>query len=123
MQALIGANPGPIFFFKGSTLEPLDEKEAGDYRDAFEAVRLGPSASNKQPWRLVQDNEGLIHLYLKENKLYNRMLGKIRIQLIDMGIALCHFELAAKDRGLPGNWSVQEWKPQIKGLQYIASWS
>jgi len=115
--------PWSDLFFKGSALEPLDEKETGEYRDAFEAVRLGPSASNKQPWRLVQDNEGLIHLFLKENKLYNRMLGKIRIQLIDMGIALCHFELAAKDRGLPGNWSVQEWKPQVKGLQYIASWS
>jgi nitroreductase len=110
-------------FFKGRAMEPLKENESGIYRDAFEAVRVGPSASNKQPWRLMLDNEGSTHLFLKENKLYNRLMGKIKIQLIDMGIAMCHFELVAKDLGLQGTWAVKEQEPQIAGLQYIATWS
>lgn len=114
--------PWSELFFSAAGLTPLAEDQAGAYREVYEAVRMGPSASNKQPWRLVMDQQGITHLYLKENKLYNRLMGKVRLQLIDMGIAMCHFEVAAQGLGLPGDWILREDGPQMSGLQHIASW-
>jgi nitroreductase len=114
--------PWSELFFSADGLTPLAEDAAGVYKDVYNAVRMGPSASNKQPWRLVRDEQGLTHLYLKENKVYNRLMGKIRLQLIDMGIAMCHFEVAARHLRLPGGWDLKGKAPQIKGFKYIASW-
>ena len=101
---------------------PLPKEDAGQFADALEAVRMGPSASNRQPWRIVQEKEGIYHLFLQENKLYNRLLGKIRIQNIDMGIAMCHFEMVAREKGLKGNWVVDKYTGRDSGRKYIASW-
>jgi nitroreductase len=44
-------------FYNGNFETSMDEKAAGNYAPALEMVRLAPSASNKQPWRIVkQDN-------------------------------------------------------------------
>jgi nitroreductase len=115
--------PWSEIFFRSDGITPLAESDAAGYKDAFEAVRIGPSASNKQPWRLIMDEAGRIQLYLKENKVYNRLMGKIRIQLIDMGIAMSHFELVAGEHGLPGSWVAAGNAPHISGLQHIATWS
>ncbi len=88
-----------------------------------DAARMGPSASNRQPWRIVKGENGVFHLFLKENKIYNRILGKIRIQNIDMGIAMCHFEMVAREQSLSGQWKVDSPADQTPALQYIASWS
>lgn len=114
--------PWSELFFKDSGKKPLMEKEAGNFKQVLEAVRIGPSASNRQPWRVIRASEDKYHLYLEEKKLYNRVLGKIRIQNIDMGIAMSHFELAARELGLPGSWKVGLEDPLNLDLQYIASW-
>jgi nitroreductase len=114
--------PWSELFFKSDGITALSESECGTFREAYEAVRMGPSASNKQPWRLVLDQQGATHLYLKENKIYNRMMGKVRLQLIDMGIAMCHFEVAARELSLPGAWHPGSDGPRIAGLQHIACW-
>ncbi len=114
--------PWEELFFAGDGQTPLSRKNIGDYRDALEAVRLGPSASNRQPWRIVMPEPGTFNLYLKENKIYNRILGKIRIQRLDMGIAMCHFELVAHDNGLPGRWLTDLPAKQMPGLTYVATW-
>jgi hypothetical protein len=112
----------PELFFKSDGITALTESECGLFSDAYEAVRIGPSASNKQPWRLILDQQGATHLYLKENKIYNRMMGKVRLQLVDMGIALCHFEVVARELKLPGSWNTGVEGPRIPGLQHIACW-
>lgn len=33
---------------------PLEKEEAGNYEAALEMVRIAPSASNKQPWRILK---------------------------------------------------------------------
>jgi len=114
--------PWPELFFKSDGVTALPESESGTFKEAYEAVRMGPSASNKQPWRLLLDQQGVTHLYLKENKIYNRMMGKLRLQLVDMGIAMCHFEVAARELNLPGAWNTSHKGPRIAGLQHIASW-
>ena len=115
--------PWSELFFSPGGKTPLTENEAGPYQDVLEAVRLGPSASNRQPWRIVKDEAGYFHLFLKENKIYNRIMGKIRIQNIDMGIAMCHFAMAAREHNLPGYWKAKFDAPAVPGLQYIATWS
>lgn len=85
-------------FFEGSFDTPLTKEKAGKFAEPLETVRLAPSAVNKQPWRVVvADNTA--HFYLKRSKGFGHE-GKLDMQMIDMGIALCHFELTAKDNGL-----------------------
>lgn len=57
----------------------------------LEAVRVAPSASNKQPWRVIVENNH-VHFYLERTPNYAKMI-KYDIQLLDMGIALSHFEI------------------------------
>lgn len=83
------------------------------FAEALEAVRIAPSASNKQPWRLVElpGGDGGERLggprwlfCLAEDPLYNRAMGEARMQDVDMGIAMRHFEAALADRGVAGRW-------------------
>ena len=91
-------------------------------------VRLGPSASNKQPWRILRIGRSW-HFYLQRTPNYRegflyRMFTQADLQRIDMGIAMCHFELTARELGLPGMWV--NTNPGIDKLddltEYIVSW-
>lgn len=110
-------------FFKGNFETDLTKEKAGDYALPIEMVRLGPSASNKQPWRILFCEENNVyHFYLAHTPNYNK-LG-FDMQLIDIGIAMCHFELACKETNLDGSWSISD--PGLKlpneHLEYIISW-
>jgi nitroreductase len=97
--------PWSALFFDGATGGPLAIGEP--WSDVLEALRLGPSASNKQPWRLQREKRASgqsFHLLLEEDRIYNSILGEIRLQNVDMGIAMRHFEAAAHSLGLPGAW-------------------
>ena len=106
-------SPAELFFQAGRSgdLEPLGE--AGAWAGVLEAVRLGPSASNKQPWRLVVDRRGgdFLHLVLDEDVGYNNMLGDVKLQELDMGIAMRHVEVAAEHYGVSGAWRRLEADP------------
>ncbi|MFZ4615164.1 MAG: nitroreductase family protein [Rectinemataceae bacterium] len=115
--------PASQLFFDGDFDTPL--ASGARESELLEAVRLGPSASNKQPWRILRDRNGsTFHLHLEEDRLYNSALGEIHIQNIDMGIAMRHFEVAARAQEMLGSWRRFEGDPV--GLQpnysYIASW-
>ena len=109
--------PWDQIFFKNDFSTGLKKDDAGELEMPLEMVRLGPSASNKQPWRLAV-GEGVVHFYLDFDPKY---AGNVRlgypIQMLDIGIAMSHFELAMKS----GNWAFQE--PGIESdYRYIASW-
>jgi len=88
-------------FFNNNSSTPLTEKDAGSFFVPFECVRLAPSASNKQPWRLIQNNSG-IHFFLNRTKGYSKLFKQIDLQAMDIGIAMYHFEAAAIASGLSG---------------------
>ena len=92
-------------FFDGSFDKPLTHEAAGKLTDALEAVRLAPSAVNKQPWRVVL-SENQVHFYEKKNKGFDD--GTWDIQKIDVGIALAHFELAARECGLQTRFTLDD---------------
>ncbi len=103
--------------------------EADSFAAVLEGVRMAPSASNKQPWRIVRTGADW-HFYLQRTKGYGkgspifRLLRLTDLQRVDLGIALCHFELAAREAGLAGEWALEE--PDIgalaPGVEYTATW-
>ncbi|MFH2113122.1 MAG: nitroreductase family protein [Spirochaetota bacterium] len=119
--------PWNQLFFDGQPGRPLDKATAGEWAPVLEAVRLGPSASNKQPWRVLREGPSRFSLLFAEDKAYNSALG-IPIQELDIGIAMKHFELAAEACGLSGSWirdiSGKSGTVGMLGgsLAYIASW-
>ena len=123
MRKAIKANERLAFeelFFYGTFDTPLIKEKAGGLAHPLEMVRLAPSAVNRQPWRaVVCDNA--VHFYLKRSKGFSG--SGIDMQKIDMGIALCHFELAAKELDLNAVFSVCD--PEIAAgadMEYIASY-
>jgi hypothetical protein len=113
-------------FFCSRLDQPLSAKDAGPYAQALEMVRLAPSASNKQPWRIIQDGSSW-HFCLQRSPGYRRTarLGRVPdMQRVDMGIAMCHWELTAREAGLDGHWAVQQAPvPRPDDLtEYSATW-
>jgi hypothetical protein len=116
-------------FFDQAFGRPLSQNDAGGYAVPLEAVRMGPSASNKQPWRVVKDGD-VYYFYIQRSKGYGpnslafKLLNVDDMQRLDAGIAMCHFELTARELGLAGAWRIDE--PAIEkpdGMtEYITSW-
>jgi len=110
-------------FFDVNMNTPLGKDASGKYSILLECVRLGPSASNKQPWRIIrQKDQATFCFYLKRTKGYGRFWGSVDLQSIDMGIAMCHFDLAARETGITGIWEMEEPDPAAGDIQYVASW-
>ncbi|MEA3349150.1 MAG: nitroreductase family protein [Chloroflexota bacterium] len=115
-------------FFDNNFGTPITKDKAGDYAIPLKMVRLGPSASNKQPWRIVKAGDGW-HFYLRRtpgypSKFFTKLLKLVDLQRIDMGIAICHFELASRELGLEGEWVVDD--PGIEtpndAAEYAVTW-
>jgi nitroreductase len=120
--------PWEHMFFEGAFNKPVSQQAAGVYAVPLEMVRLGPSASNKQPWRIVKDGNAW-HFYIQRTPGYRdrwvmKLLRIADMQRIDAGIAMSHFELAANELGLMGRWEIRQ--PRIEKpdewTEYTVSW-
>jgi len=116
-------------FFDERLGNPISPESSGAYATALEMVRIAPSASNKQPWRIVRQSRKW-HFYLQRTKGYREMAlarftGIADMQRIDMGIAMCHFELAARDSGLSGEWviDIPEVTQDDNLASYVVTWN
>lgn len=99
-----------IFFYENFDTS-LTSEEAKEYNEILEMVRLAPSAVNKQPWRILKE-DNIYHIYSE---------GKSEISRIDIGICICHFYLSAKEKGLKGEIKVLSGREDNK-YKYVASW-
>jgi len=102
---------GELFFEKNFN-NPLTETAAGDFSTPLEMVRLAPSATNKQEWRVLLDDHAL-HFYKQPYPMFDK---------IDMGIALCHFKLTCKELGIGGYFEITKDFPANDKLEYVISW-
>ncbi len=120
-------------FFGGVFGEPLSEDAAGVFARPLEMVRRAPSANNKQPWRVVMAGGGggglggsvlggggggasatsVLHFYAARSMGY---------EALDLGIAMCHFELTCREMGIPGHFEVLPGVPAAPKAAYVASW-
>jgi nitroreductase len=124
--------PWERLFFDQRFGAPLARDCAGGFAQVLDLVRLAPSGSNKQPWRIVKDREAW-HFYLERTPGYGgglatRLLGGKGaafpdIQRMDLGIAICHFDLASREMNMSGTWVVDD--PSLAGrsalTEYVAS--
>jgi nitroreductase len=109
-------------FFDGDPRTPLPRNVARKYELALECVRFGPSASNRQPWRVVKEKDKeIFHFYLSRTPGYAEKYPEVSLQDVDMGIAMCHFEVGIRQIDQRGSWHIVHSPPQ-KGLEYIVSW-
>jgi nitroreductase len=114
--------PWETMFFDSGFSSPLRPEASGAYAFPLEMLRLGPSASNKQPWRVVK-TENRYHFY--EHKLpgYSGAFN-FDMQGIDMGIAACHFHLACLEKGIAGAFRLDADPklPQPENVIYQFTW-
>lgn len=118
--------PWDELFFQND--KPISSNEAGNYATPLEMLRLAPSANNLQPWRVIKEpGADIYHFYLKRTpvlKQFQQLTAKSDLQLVDIGIAMCHFAVAANENGLSGTWTVKD--PRMGGiadkLDYKATW-
>jgi nitroreductase len=105
--------------FKRKTLQEITDNDGAF--ELLEAVRLAPSATNRQPWFFTGD-ESLIHAYnVKPNRIIAILVKKYIP--IDMGIAMYHLKLAAEHFGKTTNilFDKSAAKNPPKRYEYVAS--
>ena len=109
-------------FFRDDFQTPLSREEAGPFAVPLEMVRLGPSASNKQPWRVLAMGKAC-HFYEYKEPGYSAAFS-YDIQRVDMGIAAAHFGFAAQEKGLNGKFAMNA-APDVMvpaNMEYVFSW-
>lgn len=112
-----------LLFYQDNFKQPLNPSLEESCRIPLEAVRLAPSASNKQPWRIVKEGDDpIFHFFLKRTRGYNRPFSGRSLQDVDMGIAMCHFELVSREFDNGGRWMVEPPEFDSGELEYVASW-
>lgn len=105
---------GELFFdFSG---RPLEKEKLGGIAEAFEAVRLAPSAVNRQPWRIAFDGKRA-HFF----SAASRMMNGVDLHLIDLGIALCHFSSALDALGVSHSFSFDWPDVPLAGAVFCAT--
>lgn len=117
--------PWSDLFFHGTFREALTDDAAGRYREVLEMVRLGPSASNRQPWRVVKEpGKEVFHFHLCRSRGYDKLIKAVDLQRLDLGIAMSHFELTARELGLSGGWEARSpaLGPLPERTEYVQSW-
>ena len=123
MRKGVGADarmPADKLFFSESWDKALPEPTDKELRNLIEMVRWAPSAVNRQPWRIIAE-ENSYHFYEKQDKGYmGNKTGDL--QKIDVGIALCHFMTGLEEKGEIAEVEIHN--PGITvpaGVEYIAT--
>jgi nitroreductase len=120
--------PWNELFFTKSFNHPLKKETVGDFEEALRMVQVAPSASNKQPWRIVFDpGSSAFHFYMHTLAGYAGNKLGFKIQRIDMGIAMFHFAQTAVQAGFAGTWTRKDpgiFIPHYPNGQvtYFATW-
>ncbi|MBN2685035.1 MAG: hypothetical protein JXR40_07135 [Pontiellaceae bacterium] len=91
------------------------------------AVHAAPSSCNTQPWRIAKEDH-CFHFFFQRNSRYtkkDKLIGNADLQMIDMGIAMRHFEISARECKINGKWVLLE-NPHTKNVpentNYLISW-
>jgi nitroreductase len=106
------------------SLDKMEVAGAGDFAQVLEMVRLGPSAGNLQPWRIVVRPDPLEFLFYLDRTDSNSGYSKRNLQALDIGIAMCHFDLMSRRLKLSGNWIEDpvDIPRQPGGTEFIIGW-
>lgn len=95
MRLTVGSDnrkPFSELFFEDDFNKPLSRDSR--FGEALEMLRLAPSSTNSQPWRILVKGEKVLFYYKP----------KYPVTVIDMGIGICHFHETEKYRGFNGSF-------------------
>ena len=114
--------PFESLFFHSNFQSSLTESSSAQWLFPLQMLRLSPSATNKQPWRVIVDGNKA-HFYEEKTKGYAKE-GGADIQKVDLGIAICHFEITAIEQGLRGQLTQSNpgIVPPNDNIEYIATY-
>jgi nitroreductase len=88
---------------------PLQSSDT-ELLEALECARLAPSWANTQPWRFLVGQAEVIAVADARVRYGNVRKGKHYYRL-DVGIAMAHFFLSAKEMGWSGRWYITGFDP------------
>jgi hypothetical protein len=109
--------PWAEVFFDGGFGGPIADPAAlADSALAPGWHELSPSASNKQPWALARTGAGW-ELFLRKAPGYRVRLARMN----DMGIAMAHLALAAREKGIAGEWRSASPSIAAPDAEYVAT--
>ena len=67
--------------------------------------------------------EDRFHFYLRRSPGYDQLIKAVDLQRLDIGIAMSHFALAARELGLTGRWQpAPSLAPLPERTEYVQSW-
>ncbi|TCK92896.1 nitroreductase [Natranaerovirga hydrolytica] len=117
--------PWEELFFYDTFHTPLSQNAFEEMAMPLEMVRLSPSASNKQPYRvLISNDKKTFHFYLEKTPNYAGNKMGFDMQRIDMGIGMSHFELTCQEMKIEGRWVKKD--PDVslpnEHYRYVMSW-
>jgi len=105
--------------FKRKPLSEITNIKGAD--ELLEPARLAPSAINLQNWYFTGDKD-FIHAYSSKSGFFRSIVGGSYFP-VNMGIAICHLQLAAEHMGWKTKIAFEEEKDKKppKDREYIAS--
>ena len=83
-----------LFYYKNFDTAITDQA----MMHCLEYVQVAPSASNKQPWRIIMNEDGSADFYIKRTANYGGKALGYDIQILDIGIAISHYEMASQKK-------------------------
>jgi hypothetical protein len=124
--------PSVILLAFGNPGEPVHRERKDQYRrkplseisspgvvpQYMKAIRVAPSAMNKQPWFFSGD-ENLCRAFSARGKGLVNLSGSWRF--VDLGIALCHLYIAAVADGRTVSFRREDSSPHDRSLEYMIS--
>lgn len=113
-KAMGSDNRLPIdkIFFKDNFNKPLDE--SNPFIEPLKMLRLAPSSTNSQPWRILVEGNKVLFYYKPKSK----------VSVVDMGIGICHFYETEKYNGLDGKFFKEVSYPQPpEDWKYLLSYT
>ena len=102
MRLTVGSNkrkPFSDLFFEDEFKRPLNQDNK--FAEALEMLRLAPSSTNSQPWRILVEEDRVLFYYKP----------KYPVTVIDMGIGICHFYETEKFNGFNGTFEKETETP------------
>ncbi len=113
--------PWSELFYDENFQTVLTSESAGKYALPLEMLRLAPSATNAQPWRVLKFGN-VYHFY--ETHKASDSQEESMIKQVDLGIGLAHFHQTALEMKLSGKFEkiAQESHGVPENFHYIISW-
>lgn len=114
MRAGVGSNKRKPFgelFFDGNFDKPLAEDST--FGESLSMLRLAPSSTNSQPWRVLVDGDK-VRFYCQYRNI---------VSIVDCGIGICHFNETELYKGEQGRYYKEESYPSApNGWRYIMTY-